>query len=185
MSDIPFSLSSVQCISLHISFSNGSVCSLLWEIHSGLCKICKDKDEAEVWFAGLRTLISRSHHRRWRMESRSDAVSSGTNSPRTYSHRSSPLSSPFASSDSMPKVLHSVLVSFSLQEFLLMASSNNFYFRIEAIRCSFKAHVEAQQGTVWARHTLILHCMQGLLRASVLPILPLDQSIQCLHAQTT
>uniref|UniRef100_A0A804K188 Uncharacterized protein n=1 Tax=Musa acuminata subsp. malaccensis TaxID=214687 RepID=A0A804K188_MUSAM len=65
--------------------------------------ICKDKDEAEVWFAGLKTLISRSHYRRWRTESRSDGVSSGTNSPRTYTRRSSPLNSPFGSSDSMQK----------------------------------------------------------------------------------
>ncbi|XP_072978003.1 PH, RCC1 and FYVE domains-containing protein 1-like isoform X2 [Typha angustifolia] len=66
--------------------------------------ICKDKDEAEVWFAGLKTLISRSHHRKWRTESRSDGVSSGTNSPRTYTRRSSPLSSPFGSNDSIQKI---------------------------------------------------------------------------------
>lgn len=65
--------------------------------------ICKDKDEAEVWFAGLKTLISRSHQRKWRTESRSDGLSSGTHSPRTYTRRSSPLSSPFGSSDSMQK----------------------------------------------------------------------------------
>ncbi|KAH7677077.1 Regulator of chromosome condensation 1/beta-lactamase-inhibitor protein II [Dioscorea alata] len=65
--------------------------------------ICKDKDEAEVWFAGLKALISRSHHRRWKTESRSDGVPSEMNSPRTYTRRSSPLSSPFGSSDSMPK----------------------------------------------------------------------------------
>nr|XP_009399981.1 PREDICTED: uncharacterized protein LOC103984245 [Musa acuminata subsp. malaccensis] len=65
--------------------------------------ICKDKDEAEVWFAGLKTLIPRSHHRSWRTESRSDGASSGTNSPRTYTRRSSPLNSPFGSSDSMQK----------------------------------------------------------------------------------
>uniref|UniRef100_A0A1D1XGZ2 Putative E3 ubiquitin-protein ligase HERC1 n=2 Tax=Anthurium amnicola TaxID=1678845 RepID=A0A1D1XGZ2_9ARAE len=65
--------------------------------------ICKDKDEAEVWFAGLKALISRSHQRKWRTESRSDGVSSGTNSPRTYTRRSSPLSSPFGSSESTQK----------------------------------------------------------------------------------
>ncbi|CAL9037011.1 PH, RCC1 and FYVE domains-containing protein 1-like [Musa acuminata AAA Group] len=65
--------------------------------------ICKDKDEAEVWFSGLKTLISRSHYRRWRTESRSDGVSSGTNSPRTYTRRSSPLNSPFGGSYSMQK----------------------------------------------------------------------------------
>ncbi|KAJ6811289.1 uncharacterized protein M6B38_155615 [Iris pallida] len=65
--------------------------------------ICKDKDEAEVWFAGLKTLISRSHHRKWRTESRSDGLSSGTSSPKTYTRRSSPISSPFGSNDSTQK----------------------------------------------------------------------------------
>ncbi|PKA55404.1 Ultraviolet-B receptor UVR8 [Apostasia shenzhenica] len=65
--------------------------------------ICKDKDEAEVWFAGLKTLISRCHQRKWRTESKSDGISSGTTSPRTYTMRSSPLSSPLGSTDSMPK----------------------------------------------------------------------------------
>ncbi|XP_065877346.1 PH, RCC1 and FYVE domains-containing protein 1-like isoform X1 [Euphorbia lathyris] len=65
--------------------------------------ICKDKDEAEVWFSGLKALISRSHHRKWRAESRSDGISSEANSPRTYTRRSSPLSSPFGSNDSFQK----------------------------------------------------------------------------------
>ncbi|KAL5222174.1 hypothetical protein ABZP36_026887 [Zizania latifolia] len=65
--------------------------------------ICKDKDEAEVWFAGLKTLISRSHQRKWRTESRSDIISSGATSPRTYTRLSSPLSSPFSSNDSVHK----------------------------------------------------------------------------------
>ncbi|MQL91819.1 hypothetical protein Taro_024434 [Colocasia esculenta] len=65
--------------------------------------ICKDKDEAEVWFAGLKALISRGHQRKWRTESRSDGVSSDANSPRTYTRRSSPLSSPFGSSDGTQK----------------------------------------------------------------------------------
>lgn len=65
--------------------------------------ICKDKDEAEVWFVGLKALISRGHHRKWRTESRSDGISSEANSPRTYTRRSSPLSSPFGSGDSLQK----------------------------------------------------------------------------------
>ncbi|KAL0550833.1 hypothetical protein IC582_009898 [Cucumis melo] len=65
--------------------------------------ICKDKDEAEVWFNGLKTLISRSHHRKWRTESRSDGMQSEANSPRTYTRRSSPLNSPFGSNDSLQK----------------------------------------------------------------------------------
>ncbi|XP_059315316.1 PH, RCC1 and FYVE domains-containing protein 1-like [Lycium ferocissimum] len=67
--------------------------------------ICKDKDEAEVWFSGLKALISRGHQRKWRTESRSDGISSGATSPRTYTRRSSPLHSPFSSADSLQKVL--------------------------------------------------------------------------------
>ncbi|XP_052173016.1 PH, RCC1 and FYVE domains-containing protein 1-like isoform X2 [Diospyros lotus] len=65
--------------------------------------ICKDKDEAEVWFSGLKALISRAHQRKWRTESRSDGISSEANSPRTYTRRSSPLNSPFGSGDSLQK----------------------------------------------------------------------------------
>ncbi|XP_077250143.1 PH, RCC1 and FYVE domains-containing protein 1-like [Tasmannia lanceolata] len=65
--------------------------------------ICKDKDEAEVWFIGLKALISRGHHRKYRTESRSDGISTEPNSPKTYTRRSSPLSSPFGSVDSLQK----------------------------------------------------------------------------------
>ncbi|KAK8492996.1 hypothetical protein V6N12_037524 [Hibiscus sabdariffa] len=65
--------------------------------------ICKDKDEAEAWFSGLKTLISRSHQRKWRTESRSDGIPSEASSPRTYTRRSSPLNSPFGSNNSLQK----------------------------------------------------------------------------------
>ncbi|KAK4492346.1 hypothetical protein RD792_003150, partial [Penstemon davidsonii] len=65
--------------------------------------ICKDKEEAEVWFSGLKALISRGHERKWRTESRSDGISSGATSPRTYTRRSSPLNSPFGSGSSLQK----------------------------------------------------------------------------------
>ncbi|XP_023521703.1 PH, RCC1 and FYVE domains-containing protein 1-like [Cucurbita pepo subsp. pepo] len=65
--------------------------------------ICKDKDEAEVWFNGLKTLISRRHHPKWRTESRSDGMQSEASSPRTYTRKSSPLNSPFGSNDSLQK----------------------------------------------------------------------------------
>ncbi|KAJ8551330.1 hypothetical protein K7X08_000700 [Anisodus acutangulus] len=65
--------------------------------------ICKDKDEAEVWFSGLKALIAHGHQRKWRTESRSDGISSGATSPRTYTRRSSPLHSPFSSGDSLQK----------------------------------------------------------------------------------
>ncbi|XP_074310603.1 PH, RCC1 and FYVE domains-containing protein 1-like [Silene latifolia] len=62
--------------------------------------ICKDKDEAEVWFSGLKALISK---RKWRRESRSDGIQSEANSPRTYTRKSSPLHSPFASGNNIQK----------------------------------------------------------------------------------
>ncbi|KAL8246137.1 hypothetical protein R6Q59_007353 [Mikania micrantha] len=65
--------------------------------------ICKDKDEAEVWFSGLKALISRGHQRKWRTESRSDGIPSEATSPRIYTRRSSPLHSPFGSGDSSYK----------------------------------------------------------------------------------
>ncbi|XP_058196456.1 PH, RCC1 and FYVE domains-containing protein 1-like [Rhododendron vialii] len=65
--------------------------------------ICKDKDEAEVWFSGLKALISRGHQRKWRTESRSDGIPSEATSPRTYTRRSSPLHSPFASGNCLQK----------------------------------------------------------------------------------
>ncbi|KAI3828986.1 hypothetical protein L1987_03099 [Smallanthus sonchifolius] len=65
--------------------------------------ICKDKDEAEVWFSGLKALISRGHQRNWRTKSRSDEIPSEANSPRTYTQRSSPLHSPFGSCNSSQK----------------------------------------------------------------------------------
>ncbi|CAI0548667.1 unnamed protein product, partial [Linum tenue] len=37
-------------------------------------------------FSGLKALISRSHNRKWRTESRSDGIQSEVNSPRTYTH---------------------------------------------------------------------------------------------------
>lgn len=63
--------------------------------------ICKDKDEAEVWFTGLKALISR-YHRRGRTDPRS-GISSEVNSPKAQTQRSSPLSSPFGSGDGSQK----------------------------------------------------------------------------------
>ncbi|KAG8388951.1 hypothetical protein BUALT_Bualt02G0178700 [Buddleja alternifolia] len=65
--------------------------------------ICKDKEEAEVWFSGLKALIARGHQRKWRTETRSDGISSGATSPRTYTRRSSPLHSPFGGADNLQK----------------------------------------------------------------------------------
>ncbi|KAL7163909.1 hypothetical protein ACSBR2_039929 [Camellia fascicularis] len=47
--------------------------------------ICKDKDEAEVWFVGLKALISRGTNRNLRSEPRNESVSSNSShARRTY-----------------------------------------------------------------------------------------------------
>ncbi|EPS59802.1 hypothetical protein M569_15002, partial [Genlisea aurea] len=65
--------------------------------------ICKDKEEAEVWFSGLKALISRCRQQKWTMESRSDGLSSGASSPQTYTRGSSPLNSPFVNGEGFQK----------------------------------------------------------------------------------
>ncbi|KAL2894301.1 PH RCC1 and FYVE domains-containing protein 1 [Bienertia sinuspersici] len=65
--------------------------------------ICKDKDEAEVWFSGIKALILRTYQRKWRTESKSDSIPSEANSPRAYTRKSSPLHSPFVNEDSLKK----------------------------------------------------------------------------------
>ncbi|GKD70699.1 hypothetical protein Tco_1324789, partial [Tanacetum coccineum] len=70
---------------------------------NNLNKICKDKDEVEVRFSGLKALISCGHQRKWRTKSRSGGISSEANSPRTYMRGSSPLHSPFGNGDNSQK----------------------------------------------------------------------------------
>ncbi|KAJ6346755.1 hypothetical protein OIU76_003436 [Salix suchowensis] len=71
--------------------------------HALFCQICKDKEEAEVWFTGLKALIS--HRQIWkkREETRNDGLLSEASSPRAYTLRSSPLSFAFGSDDSSLK----------------------------------------------------------------------------------
>ncbi|KAJ4974536.1 hypothetical protein NE237_007710 [Protea cynaroides] len=53
--------------------------------------ICKDKDEAEVWFVGLKALITRSFCHKSKSESRIDRIS--TDSPKYNTQRDSPFGS--------------------------------------------------------------------------------------------
>ncbi|KAG2671854.1 hypothetical protein I3760_13G012900 [Carya illinoinensis] len=76
--------------------------SLIYDDRS-LDLICKDKDEAEIWFTGLKALISRGRNRTGRSETKGDGVPSEANSPRAHTRRSSPLSSPFGSGGSSQK----------------------------------------------------------------------------------
>lgn len=59
-------------------------------------QICKDKGEAEVWFVGLRALITRSNNPKWRSEPICDSVSSA--SPHSRTRRNSPSIAPFVCS---------------------------------------------------------------------------------------
>lgn len=91
-------------------------------------QICKDKDEAEVWFTGLKALISR-YHRRARTDPRS-GLSSEANSPKAQTQRSSPLSSPFGSGDGSQKVVffYSFLTVDHLIVFWLFSDVNEILF---------------------------------------------------------
>ncbi|KAJ7943495.1 Regulator of chromosome condensation (RCC1) family with FYVE zinc finger domain [Quillaja saponaria] len=59
--------------------------------------ICKDKDEAEVWFVGLKALVARSNFHKWRNDSRSNIIYSDT--PNSRTRRNSPSITPFDPGD--------------------------------------------------------------------------------------
>ncbi|KAL5539194.1 hypothetical protein UlMin_045231 [Ulmus minor] len=59
--------------------------------------ICKDKEEAEVWFVGLNALITRDNYRKWRSESRSDSAS--LDSPNARTRRNCPSIAPIDPGD--------------------------------------------------------------------------------------
>ncbi|KAK9119309.1 hypothetical protein Scep_017402 [Stephania cephalantha] len=63
--------------------------------------ICKDKDEAEVWFVGLKALISPGNLRKWRTEPRNEGIASDTQS--IDSRRNSPVVSPSGSNHAFHK----------------------------------------------------------------------------------
>ncbi|XP_024021109.1 PH, RCC1 and FYVE domains-containing protein 1 isoform X2 [Morus notabilis] len=65
--------------------------------------ICKDKEEAEVWFTGLKAIILRFHRERGRTESRNDVAPSESSSPRACTQKSSPLTSSFGTADNSQK----------------------------------------------------------------------------------
>lgn len=67
-------------------------------------QICKDKDEAEVWFVGLKALVTGSQSRK-KVDSRTDGVLGfDAQSPVNRTRRTSPLGSPFGSTDSLHQV---------------------------------------------------------------------------------
>jgi hypothetical protein len=72
-------------------------------------QICKDKEEAEVWFFGLEALISGSRMWKSRSDGRIDTVSDAS-SPIARAQKSSPLTSPFASCDSLHQVIGAAVI---------------------------------------------------------------------------
>ncbi|KAL4290490.1 hypothetical protein GQ457_14G018970 [Hibiscus cannabinus] len=65
-------------------------CTLFMGSNSLLHQISKDKDEAKVWFTGLKALISHGHNWKGRLESRSDGISSEATSPKEHTPSCSP-----------------------------------------------------------------------------------------------
>lgn len=57
--------------------------------------ICKDKDEAEIWFVGLKALVTRGNNRKWRFESRTDD-SLSVEFPKSGTRRPTPSITPFS-----------------------------------------------------------------------------------------
>ncbi|CAK9881307.1 unnamed protein product [Sphagnum jensenii] len=65
--------------------------------------ICKDKEEAEVWFCGLEALISGCQMRKLRSDGKIERTSDAS-SPIGWTRKTLQLSSPFGSSDSLHQV---------------------------------------------------------------------------------
>ncbi|XP_047178682.1 PH, RCC1 and FYVE domains-containing protein 1-like isoform X1 [Vigna umbellata] len=57
--------------------------------------ICKDKEEAEIWFIGLKALVTRGNSHKWRFESRTDD-SQCSDSPKSSTRKSTPSNTPFS-----------------------------------------------------------------------------------------
>jgi hypothetical protein len=77
--------------------------SLIQDNDCSLDVICKDKEEAEVWFFGLEALISGSQMWKSRSDGKIERISDAS-SPIASTQKSSPLTSPFGSSDRLHQV---------------------------------------------------------------------------------
>ena len=59
-------------------------------------QICKDKDEAEIWFVGLKALVTRGNSCKGRLDSRCDSLNSDSSQSR--SRKNTPSVTPFVCS---------------------------------------------------------------------------------------
>jgi hypothetical protein len=77
-------------------------------------QICKDKDEAEVWFVGLKALVSRAQLQKPRFEFKiGGPVLDVSSQYSLHTSNSSPLTSPFGSTESLHQVCFSTFTSHS------------------------------------------------------------------------
>ncbi|KAK8522913.1 hypothetical protein V6N13_115860 [Hibiscus sabdariffa] len=113
--------------------------------------ICKDKEEAEVWFVGLKALISNGIYRKWRVEA-------GNDTPSTYSaepsnKKSSPNShldgedaqgvqTPYESHNRLGKTLVDI-VDFGLLGATCVGNVNNRSTGTDAIRVNLSTTVSS------------------------------------------
>ncbi|KNA09842.1 hypothetical protein SOVF_149880 [Spinacia oleracea] len=95
--------------------------------------ICKDKDEAEVWFVGLKALISNNGWRKWRNEARESSTSSADGSITRRNHQT------FASLDAGSAVCQVPLESppqtglgNAFSDIILYTAASNNYSQVEA-----------------------------------------------------
>ncbi|CAJ1939870.1 unnamed protein product [Sphenostylis stenocarpa] len=91
----PFRLSNDESILLWYSGKEEKQLKLstVSKIIPGQRTICKDKEEAEIWFVGLKALVTRCNSRKWRLESRTDD-SQCSDSPNSGTRRSTPSITP-------------------------------------------------------------------------------------------
>ncbi|CAN0925961.1 PH, RCC1 and FYVE domains-containing protein 1 [Linum grandiflorum] len=92
----PFQLSSDESSLIWYSGKDEKQVKLnqVTKIIPGQRTICKDKDEADVWFVGLKALITHgNYNRKWRIDTRSESVPS--ESPYSHTRRNSPSVTPF------------------------------------------------------------------------------------------
>ncbi|KAL1551014.1 PH, RCC1 and FYVE domains-containing protein 1-like [Salvia divinorum] len=98
--------------------------------------ICKDKDEAEVWFVGLKALIERGSHRKARSETAS------SESPRVWrvSRSSSFLAQDLSENQRLDSTPQSRLGKVFAEVLSFTASSKNHQFSAESPAHSFTPH---------------------------------------------
>ncbi|CAK9136370.1 unnamed protein product [Ilex paraguariensis] len=94
--------------------------------------ICKDKDEAEVWFVGLKALIARGSYRKVRSEAKSDSISS--DSP--HAQRISPSSASLDQGDTRTGSLSHSRLGQAFSDIVSYTAAAKSYAQAEAVTYS-------------------------------------------------